>query len=70
MINLILIIHSSHIPLRRVIADHGKESRFPFLDEQVVSFLNTVPVYQKVSDNDKHLKCFATEEHVSRKRAI
>lgn len=31
----------------RVIADHGKEARFPFLDEAVVSFLNSLPVWTK-----------------------
>ncbi|XP_067891713.1 asparagine synthetase domain-containing protein 1 [Heterodontus francisci] len=31
----------------RVIGDHGKEARFPFLDEAVVSFLNTLPVWEK-----------------------
>ena len=32
----------------RVIADHGREARFPFLDEDVVSFLNSLPVNDKV----------------------
>ncbi|XP_067843812.1 asparagine synthetase domain-containing protein 1 [Heptranchias perlo] len=31
----------------RVIGDHGKEARFPFLDETVVSFLNALPVWEK-----------------------
>ncbi|XP_053554525.1 asparagine synthetase domain-containing protein 1 [Bombina bombina] len=31
----------------RVIGDHGKEARFPFLDEDVVSFLNALPVWEK-----------------------
>lgn len=31
----------------RVIGDHGKEARFPFLDETVVSFLNSLPVWEK-----------------------
>ncbi|TMS06677.1 Asparagine synthetase domain-containing protein 1 [Larimichthys crocea] len=31
----------------RVIADHGKEARFPYLDEDVVSFLNSLPVWEK-----------------------
>ncbi|XP_060113242.1 asparagine synthetase domain-containing protein 1 [Heteronotia binoei] len=31
----------------RVIGDHGKEARFPFLDEGVVSFLNSLPVWEK-----------------------
>ncbi|KAJ6665219.1 hypothetical protein lerEdw1_004268 [Lerista edwardsae] len=33
----------------RVIADHGKEARFPFLDEEVVSFLNCLPVWEKAN---------------------
>ncbi|XP_029461860.1 asparagine synthetase domain-containing protein 1-like isoform X1 [Rhinatrema bivittatum] len=32
----------------RVIGDHGKEARFPFLDEDVVSFLNSLPIWDKV----------------------
>ncbi|XP_053327828.1 asparagine synthetase domain-containing protein 1 [Spea bombifrons] len=31
----------------RVIGDHGKEARFPFLDEDVVSFLNSLPITEK-----------------------
>ncbi|XP_035029775.2 asparagine synthetase domain-containing protein 1 [Hippoglossus stenolepis] len=31
----------------RVIGDHGKEARFPFLDEDVVSHLNSLPVWEK-----------------------
>lgn len=31
----------------RVISDHGKEARFPFLDEQLVDFLCRVPVAYK-----------------------
>lgn len=31
----------------RVIGDHGKEARFPYLDEDVVSYLNSLPVWQK-----------------------
>ncbi|XP_076119408.1 asparagine synthetase domain-containing protein 1 [Alosa pseudoharengus] len=31
----------------RVIGDHGKEGRFPYLDEDVVSFLNQLPVWEK-----------------------
>ncbi|XP_010404806.2 asparagine synthetase domain-containing protein 1 [Corvus cornix cornix] len=31
----------------RIISDHGKEARFPFLDEDVVSFLNSLPVSEK-----------------------
>ncbi|KAM6466959.1 asparagine synthetase domain-containing protein 1 [Liasis olivaceus] len=33
----------------RVIGDHGKEARFPFLDEEVVSFLNLLPVWEKAN---------------------
>ncbi|XP_064142972.1 asparagine synthetase domain-containing protein 1 [Loxodonta africana] len=33
----------------RVIGDHGKEGRFPFLDENVVSFLNSLPIWEKVN---------------------
>ncbi|XP_067928123.1 asparagine synthetase domain-containing protein 1-like isoform X2 [Watersipora subatra] len=32
----------------RVVSDHGKEARFPFLDEEVVSFLNQLPVSKKM----------------------
>ncbi|NXE18878.1 ASND1 protein, partial [Ardeotis kori] len=31
----------------RIIGDHGKEARFPFLDEDVVSFLNALPISEK-----------------------
>ncbi|NXV19717.1 ASND1 protein, partial [Cepphus grylle] len=31
----------------RIIGDHGKEARFPFLDEEVVSFLNSLPILEK-----------------------
>lgn len=31
----------------RCISDHGREARFPFLDEDVVSFLNSLPVWVK-----------------------
>ncbi|XP_052005036.1 asparagine synthetase domain-containing protein 1 [Xyrauchen texanus] len=31
----------------RIIGDHGKEARFPYLDEDVVSFLNGLPVWEK-----------------------
>ncbi|XP_004601444.2 asparagine synthetase domain-containing protein 1 [Sorex araneus] len=33
----------------RVIGDHGKEARFPFLDEDVVSFLNSQPIWVKAN---------------------
>lgn len=32
----------------RIVSDHGKEARFPFLDEQVIGLVNCLPV---------HLKC-------------
>ena len=31
----------------RILSDHGKESRLPFLDENVVSFLNELKIVQK-----------------------
>ncbi|XP_048050320.1 asparagine synthetase domain-containing protein 1 [Megalobrama amblycephala] len=31
----------------RIIGDHGKEARFPYLDEDVVNFLNGLPVSEK-----------------------
>ncbi|CAG11243.1 unnamed protein product, partial [Tetraodon nigroviridis] len=31
----------------RVVGDHGKEARFPYLDEEVVSYLNSLPVWEK-----------------------
>ncbi|WAR23018.1 ASND1-like protein [Mya arenaria] len=31
----------------RIITDHGKESRFPFLDERVVTFLSSLPIHHK-----------------------
>lgn len=31
----------------RILSDHGKESRLPFLDENVISFLNGLEVAQK-----------------------
>ncbi|XP_054237046.1 asparagine synthetase domain-containing protein 1 [Indicator indicator] len=31
----------------RIICDHGKEARFPFLDEDVVSFLSSLPISEK-----------------------
>lgn len=34
--------------IHRIITDHGKEARFPFLDENVVSYLQTLPVHIKV----------------------
>ena len=33
----------------RVIGDHGKEARFPFLNENTVSFLNFLPVWEKAN---------------------
>lgn len=31
----------------RIIADHGREARLPYLDENVISFLNSMPMYYK-----------------------
>ncbi|XP_069126175.1 asparagine synthetase domain-containing protein 1-like [Argopecten irradians] len=33
----------------RIITDHGKESRFPFLDEEVVNFLSSIPMQYKAN---------------------
>ncbi|GFT54491.1 asparagine synthetase domain-containing protein 1 [Nephila pilipes] len=35
----------------RIIADNGVESRYPFLDEDVVSFLNNLPTWLKMNLN-------------------
>uniref|UniRef100_T1JEG1 Glutamine amidotransferase type-2 domain-containing protein n=1 Tax=Strigamia maritima TaxID=126957 RepID=T1JEG1_STRMM len=35
----------------RVIADHGCEARFPFLDENVIEFLNGLPIWFKANLN-------------------
>ncbi|XP_063963120.1 uncharacterized protein LOC129271927 [Lytechinus pictus] len=35
----------------RVISDHGRESRLPYLDEDVVSFLNSLPINLKADLN-------------------
>ncbi|XP_045158705.2 asparagine synthetase domain-containing protein 1-like isoform X2 [Mercenaria mercenaria] len=35
----------------RIITDHGKESRFPFLDERVVKFLSSLPLHVKADLN-------------------
>ncbi|XP_022105426.1 asparagine synthetase domain-containing protein 1-like isoform X2 [Acanthaster planci] len=32
----------------RIISDHGREARFPFLDEDVVNYLNHLPIWLKV----------------------
>ena len=32
----------------RIVADHGRESRFPFLDESVVAFVNGLYIFSKV----------------------
>lgn len=28
-------------------SDHGREARFPYIDEEVVGFLLSLPIYQK-----------------------
>lgn len=37
----------SHMPFR-CIGDHHREGRFPYLDESVVNFLNSLPLQDKV----------------------
>jgi asparagine synthetase B (glutamine-hydrolysing) len=32
----------------RVVADHGKEGRYPFLDEDVMGYLSAIPVEAKM----------------------
>lgn len=32
----------------RIVSDHGKEIRYPFLDEQIVSFLNSLHINDKI----------------------
>lgn len=68
----------------RLVADHGKEMRHPFLDEDVISFVTKLPLVEHVCDlskpdgvGDKHLLRRAaallgfSDETVSRaKRAI
>ena len=36
------------LSILRCISDHGREARFPFLDENVVSFLQDIPIWIKV----------------------
>lgn len=33
----------------RIVSDHGREPRFPFLDKNVVNFLNKIPIWMKVN---------------------
>lgn len=33
----------------RIIADHGREARLPYLDENVVNFLSSLPMSLKVN---------------------
>lgn len=35
----------------RITADHGMEARFPFLDENVVNYLNSLPIWHKCNLN-------------------
>ena len=37
----------ANILSNRVITDHHKEARFPFLDEKLTSFLNNIPLKYK-----------------------
>ena len=34
-------------PVLRIVSDHGVEGRYPFLDESVVSYLNSLKVNEK-----------------------
>ena len=43
-----IVLLVSLLLTRRCIASHGKESRIPFLDENVVHILNGMPVEEKV----------------------
>jgi asparagine synthetase B (glutamine-hydrolysing) len=36
----------------RIVSDHAREARFPYLDEDVVSWLNALPVHFKVQDGN------------------
>ncbi|XP_029836712.2 asparagine synthetase domain-containing protein 1 [Ixodes scapularis] len=33
----------------RIVSDHGREPRFPFLDKNVVNYLNQIPIWMKVN---------------------
>ncbi|CAH8499792.1 unnamed protein product [Dicrocoelium dendriticum] len=46
----------------RVISDHGREARFPYLDERVVHFLRKVPIQHKVASYTPH--CVQTDHPV------
>ncbi|KAH6940879.1 hypothetical protein HPB50_009339 [Hyalomma asiaticum] len=35
----------------RVVSDHGREARLPYLDRDVVSFLNQLPIWMKLNPN-------------------
>jgi asparagine synthetase B (glutamine-hydrolysing) len=37
----------------RIISDHSREVRFPFLDENVMIYVNTVPLYKVCNLNEK-----------------
>ncbi len=37
-----------------MISDHGREARFPFLDEAVVQYLSTLPLSAKVTPKVVH----------------
>lgn len=46
----------------RVISAHGKEVRYPYLDEQVMGFLASLPVHQKTGRMGKELlRCLAKD---------
>ena len=55
MLNDVLETLKIFLVLYRIITDHGKESRFPFLDERVVQFLSSLPVHHKVRSSLLHV---------------
>ena len=58
-----------------MISSLGKEVRFPFLDEQLVDFLQAIPVWYRADlrlargVGEKYLLRFVAREHLSLRRA-
>lgn len=58
-----------------VISSLGKEVRFPFLDEQVVDYLQSIPVWYRADlrlargVGEKYLLRYIAREHLSLRRA-
>lgn len=50
----------------RVVADHGKDGRYPFLDEDVMAYLAALPLAEKM---DLSLPRGVGEKHVLRELA-